>query len=184
MNPYVKTNAIRFGLIVAAIGISYTLIAYLVDLKLLVQVYSGILLWLITLILLIVAVSKTRSMQGGFISFKEAFSTFIVGYIVSALVSVSFNILLFTVIDPQAAEELHELIIESTVSMMERFGAPEDQIDTQIEQMEQSNQFTIGSQLKSILWSIVVYAVIGLIVAAIMKKDRPYVEVEEESASN
>lgn len=173
MNPAVKSTASRYGLIIAAIGIAYTLIAYLIDLKLLVNTFAGIGLWLVNLILLIVAVSMVKKAGGGFISFKEAFSTFVLTYVISALISSVFSILLFSVIDPQAAERLQELIIETTVNMMERFGAPESQIEEQLENMEGSAQFSIGSQVRGFFTGIVIYAVIGLIVAAIMKKNKP-----------
>lgn len=173
MNPAVKTTASRYGLIIAAIGIAYTLIAYLVDLKLLVNTFAGIGLWLVNLILLIVAVSMVKKSGGGFISFKEAFSTFVLTYVISALISSVFSILLFSVIDPQAAERLQELIIETTVNMMERFGAPESQIEEQLANMEGSTQFSVGSQVRGFFTGIVIYAVIGLIVAAIMKKNKP-----------
>lgn len=173
MNPTIKSTASRYGLIIAAIGIAYSLTGYLVNLKLLVNTWGGIAMWLVNLILLIVAVSMVKRASGGFISFKDAFSTFILTYIIASLITSLFTMLLFAVIDPGAADKLHDLIIESTVSMMEKFGAPEAKIDEQVKAMQDTNQFAIGNQVKGFFMGIVFYAVLGLITAAAMKKNRP-----------
>ncbi len=181
MKEEVKSNASKYGLIAAVISIAYTLVAYLSDLTLMVNPWMGIALWVISLVIFIMAVSKTRGAFGGYISFRDAFSTFILAYIVSSLVTTSFSILLFSVVDPGAAEDLQEMSIEATVELMENFGAPEAQIEETIEQMEGSNQFSVLNMVKGFFWGIFIYAVIGLIVAAIMKKNPPVVVDFEES---
>lgn len=173
MDSTIKSTASRFGLIIASVGIFYTLMAYLVNLELLVNTFAGIGIWAVNMILLIVAVSQVKKAFGGYLTFKEGFSTFVLTYIISALVSAVFGILLFSVIDPEAAERVQELIIETTVNMMERFGAPEDSITEQVEALESTNQFSVVNQVKGFFTGIVLYAVIGLIVAAIMKKNKP-----------
>lgn len=147
--------------------------AYLVDLELLVNTWAGIGLWAVNMVLLIVSVGQVKKAFGGFLSFKEGFSTFILTYTVSALVSAVFSILLFAVIDPEAADKVQALIIETTVTMMERFGAPEESITEQVENLESTNQFSVVNQVKGFFTGIVLYAVIGLIVAAIMKRNKP-----------
>tara|TARA_R110000850_G_scaffold146781_1_gene268895 strand:+ start:1321 stop:1875 length:555 start_codon:yes stop_codon:yes gene_type:complete len=173
MDSTIKSVASRFGLIIASVGIFYTLMAYLIDLKLMVNTMAGIGLWVVNMILLIVAVSQVKKAFGGYLSFKEAFSTFILTYSITALVSAVFGILLFSVIDPEAAERVQVLIIETTVQLMERFGAPESSITEQVEKLEATNQFSVVNQVKGFFSGIVLYAVIGLIVAAIMKRNKP-----------
>lgn len=181
MNEVVKSNASKYGLGAAIITVAYTLIAYLTNLSLMVNPWAGISLWVITLIIYIVAVSRTRSGLGGYISFRDAFSSFILAYIISSLVATAFNILLFTAVDPGAAEELQEMSIDATVQMMDNFGTPESQIEETIEQMEGSNQFSVIQMVKGFFWGIFIYAVIGLIVAAIMKKNPPVIIENEDS---
>lgn len=175
MKEEVKSTASRFGIIAAVISIAYTLIAYLFDLSLMVNPWMGIALWVIGLVIYIVAVSQTRNKLGGFISFRDAFSSFILAYIISSLLATAFNILLFTAIDPGAAEELQDMSIEATVEMLENFGAPTSQIEDTIDQMEGTNQFSVLQLVKGFFWGIVVYAIIGLIVAAIMKRNPPVI---------
>lgn len=173
MKDAIKSNASRFGLIAAAISVGYTLLAYLVDITLMVNYFAGIGLWIVGLIIFILAVSRAKKQMGGFITFRDAFSTFILAYIIFALISTSFNILLFGVIDTAAAEEIRELTIEAQVELMENIGAPEDQIEENIQMLEEGNPYGIGSLVQGFFWGIVIYAIIGLIVAAIMKKNPP-----------
>lgn len=173
MNDIVKNNALKFGLIAGIIPILYTLYAYLIDLTLMVNFFSGIGMWIVMMVIFILSVSKTKKALGGFITFKNAFSTFILSYLVSAVLSGLFSILLFVVIDPEVSEQINELTIEKSVEMMERFGTPEAEIDRQVEAMEGQNNFNMMGILKSMLMGILIYSVLGLIIAAIMKKKEP-----------
>lgn len=184
MNDAVKSAASKYGPIIAAIGITYTLIAYLIDMKLMVNMAAGISLWVINFVLLIVSVSAAKKALGGFISFKNAFTTFIFTFIISSLLSTVFAILLFGIVDTAAAEELQELTIETSVSFMEKLGTPESEIEKQVATMEETNQFSAGSQVKGFFMGIVVYAILGLIVAAVMKKDKPAFEYQPEDTDN
>ena len=54
---------------------------------------------------------------------------------------------------------------------MRNWNAPEESIIQTVEQMrEQPNQFSIGSVLQSLVIQLVIYSIIGLIAALIMKK--------------
>jgi hypothetical protein len=60
--------------------------------------------------------------------------------------------------------------------MMEGFGSPQSAIDEQIATLRETNQFGVVAQLKGIAWQLLFYSIIGLIVAAIMKKKDPNAE--------
>lgn len=184
MNDAVKSAASKYGPIMAGIGIAYTLIAYLVDMKLMVNMWAGIGLWVVNFVLLIISVAAAKKAMEGFISFKDGFTTFIMTFVISSLLTTVFAILLFSVIDPSAAEELQELTIETTVSFMEKFGTPESEIEKQVTAMEENNQFSMGNQVKGFFMGVVFYAILGLIVAAVMKKDRPAFEYQSEDTDN
>lgn len=181
MKEEVKSNASRYGLIAAVISIAYTLIAYLMDLSLMVNPWAGISLWVVAIVIYVLSVSKTRVSLGGYINFRDAFSSFMLAYIISALVATTFNILLFSVIDKGAAAELQEMSIEATIQMMENFGTPESAIEDTIIEMEGTDQFSAIQMVKGFFWGVFFYAVIGLIVAAIMKKNPPVIIDNEDS---
>ena len=64
----------------------------------------------------------------------------------------------------------------TTVEMMENFGSPQEAIDQQIAVLEETDQFSAVGQLKGIAWQLLFYSIIGLIVAAIIKKKDPNLE--------
>ena len=184
MNDAVKSAASKYGPTIAGISIAYTLVAYLIDMKLMVNTWAGISLWVVNFALLIIAVRAAKKAMDGFISFKNAFTTFIMTFVISSLLSTVFNIVLFAVVDPAAAQELQELTIETTISFMEKLGTPESELEKQVAAMEEANQFSMGNQVKGFFMGIVFYAILGLIVAAVMKKDKPVFEYESIDSDN
>ena len=59
---------------------------------------------------------------------------------------------------------------------MEGFNTPVEVIDKAVEEMESQNQYSIGNIAKSLAGYLVVFSIIGLIVAAAMKKSNPEAE--------
>ena len=53
---------------------------------------------------------------------------------------------------------------------MEGFGMPEDPMAAALDEASKKNNYSVGSQLQSYVFSLALYAVIGLIVALIVKK--------------
>ena len=173
MENSIKSNSINRGLYLGGFLVLVTVLGYVLNMELLVKWWLGILLLLVIVIVGIVSVAKAKDILEGFISFKQAFTAYFVTVAIGVLISVVFNIILFVFIDPEAAHQLQQQIIDNTVNMMEGFGAPADAIAEQVDKMESQNQFSLGTQLMSIAWQLLIYAVIGLIVAAIMKKSNP-----------
>ena len=176
MNPIVKSVGIKNGLILAGISIGYYLIAYLFNEELFANFLIGIALWVVFFVIMLFSVIKVKKEQDGYISYKDAVGSFTIPWIVNALLSIVFSLLLFHVIDPELGARVNDLIAESTVSMMEKFGAPEEAIEQSIAEIQNQDQFSIGKIFSGNLTSIVFAAIVGLIVAAFFKKDKPVFE--------
>ena len=163
MEKSIKSIATNNGLYLGLLLTLVYVIAYAVNLELLTKWWIGIGLLIAIVIFGIVSISKTKSALGGFISLKEGFTAYFITSIVS--------IVLFNFIDPDAAITLKEKTIEATAETMRNWNAPEESIIQTVEQMrEQPNQFSIGSVLQSLVIQLVIYSIIGLIAALIMKK--------------
>ena len=173
MESSIKSNSINRGLYLGGFLALVTILGYALNMELLVKWWLGILLLIVIVVFGIVSVAKAKDIQEGIISFKEAFSAYFLTVAVGVAISVVFNIILFNFVDPDAATELQQKIVENTINMMEGFGAPADAIAEQVDKMENDNQFSIGNQLMSVAYQFIFYAVIGLIVAAVMKKSNP-----------
>ena len=173
MEKKLRSSATQYGLYIGLILSGFTIIAYAVNLELLTKWWLNTILFIVILIIGIVSILKSKQLLEGFISFKQAFTAWFTTIVVGVLISTAVNILLFNVIDPSAAEAVKQATIETSVSMMENFGAPQSEIEKAIVVMEEQNQFAVGSLLKSVAWQLLFYAIIGLIVAAVMKKNNP-----------
>jgi hypothetical protein len=176
MNPLVKSIGIKYGLMLAAISSGYYLIAYLFDEDLFANMVMGLVIMFVAFILLILSVVALKKQQGGYVTFKDAASVFTFSWIINVAVSIIVTILLFHVIDPELGGRVKELTIESTVSMLEKFGTPQEAMDEAIAKIEESDQFAIGEIFQGNLLSIVFALIMGLIVAAFFKKEKPVFE--------
>ncbi len=171
--PSIKKNAAQYGLILGLVFAFITAVIYAVSIELLTKWWLGIIMFLIALGIGIFSVAKSKAILGGFISFKQAFTSYFITMAIGLFISIIVSILIFVVIDPEAAVYLQEQIVEMTRGMMESFGAPESEINKAIAEMESKNQYSLGSQLQGFVFQLAFYSVFGLLVALIMRKKDP-----------
>jgi len=173
MNDSMKQIAIKYGTYLAMLNIAYMLYAYLMDASVFTATWPGIVLFFCAVGFGVFAVGKFKQSNGGYASFKDVFSTYILTGIVATAIGTVFTILLFSVIDPDFAVQTMDLIIEKTYERFESSGMSDEQIEQIISRIEGSNAFGIAGQLKSAAFSIMFNAIIALIVGAAMKKNNP-----------
>lgn len=168
-----RKNAINYGMYLGLILIAFNTIIYAVDINLFTNMWVGILTMIIMVSVAVFTTVKHKNKLGGFLSFKEAFSSFIITVIVGSLISVIYTIVLFNFIDPEAKTILTENLIKYTTGLMEKFGAKPADINEAVKEMSKTDSYGIYGQLKGYVSSIVIYSIIGLITALIIKRDRP-----------
>lgn len=173
MEKSLKSIATNYGLYLGVALALITVVVYAVKLELFANMWFGIILLIIMIIFGILAVAKVKQAQHGFASFKEAFTAFFITMLIAVLISTTVSYLLFNVVDTEAAVTLKDMTIEKTVAMMEGFNTPTEVIDQTITQIEEQDQYSIVNILKSLAGNLVVMSIIGLIVAAAMKKNNP-----------
>ncbi len=178
-----KKVGLKYGIIMGAISILFGVYTYAIDPSMLGNMWVGFIFILLYIVLLIVALIEAKKNQGGFMSFREAFSTFMIAAIVALAASTVWNLLIFNVIDPSYADEVKEVSMEATIGLMERMGMPEDQLEQALIDAEEriDSQFTTGGLLRGFAMNVVFSAIVGLIFAAIFKKSKPIVATEENS---
>ena len=173
MDPVIKNKGITYGLILGILLSLFYIYAYAVDLSILTQGWMMGVVFLIILVAGVLVILTSRKGMGGFISFKEAFSAYFYTIVVAFLIQTIVVALIFNVVDPSAKDEMKQLTIDKTEEMLENFNVPSEQIDEAIAKIEQDDNFSFGNQVKNYFISLVVYSVIGLILAAILKKKNP-----------
>ena len=176
MTEAVKKNGINFGIILGVFSILTTAVIYAVDLSLFASIWLGIILFVIYLSIGIFAVAKTKKSMSGYITFKEAFTVFFITMLIGLIFNMIFSYLLFNIIDPSAAETVKQYIIEMTVNLGQKFGTPTEELKKQVKAIEESDNYSIGSQMKSFFGFLLFYIIVGLIIAAAFKKNKPEFE--------
>ena len=172
MNNTIKQTAIKYGTSLALVNLSYLLYAYLVDQSVFALTWPGILLFFCGLGFGMFSVAKFKQANDGYASFKEAFSAYMLTSIVAIFIGTVFTIMLFSLIDPEFAAGIMDMILEKTLEKFESSVMNDEQIEMIISRIEDSNPFGAMGQLKSATFSIMFNAILGLIVAAGMKKNK------------
>ena len=169
IHPY----AYRTGLIVSVIIVIWTIFSYLIGIEMFTNFWIPIVVMIAVVIYLIMALKKIRGFMGGFMTLVQGFINFLVMSAIFIFISSILNFLIVNVIDTEFGSEVNEVIIEKTIGMMEKFGAPEAEIEKQVIELETKleSQRGFGGMLLNMLQSLAFFAVIGLIAAAVLKKN-------------
>lgn len=171
MEKTIKSIAANFGLYLGLALSAITVFSYAVSLEFLTKWYAWILLLILPIIFGIISISKSKYALNGFISFKSAFTSYFLTILIGISISTIVSVLIFNVIDPDAAIQLKEKMIEGVANFMRGLGAPENQVVEAVEEMRnQPNNFSFSALIQEFVKNLLVFSVIGLIIALIMKK--------------
>ena len=173
MEQTTKSDTINYGLYLGAFTSLITVVVYGIDINLFTAPWLGIVLFIVVVAFGAISAIKSRKLLGGFISFKQAFSSYFITIAVGTLISSIVGIVIFTYIDPEAAIYLNEQVLILTKETMERIGLPQEAIIAAIEEASKKDNFSLGAQTQAFVFRLVFYAVIGLIVGLIIKKIEP-----------
>lgn len=165
--------ALNPGIIMGLVAMAITYVAYFIDSSLMASGWFALVSLVVFFGLIIYFGSQYRKDLGGFISFGTAFNFSFISIFISGLISLIGQILLFHVIDPSLPEVLAEVTFENSLKMMESFGQNPDALPTEaldaIRAQSEGN-FSLGGQIKNFGISLIGFAIIALILAAILKK--------------
>ena len=170
MEQTTKSAAINYGVYLGAITSLITITIYGIDIDLFTAPWLGVVLFILVVAFGAVSALNSRKLLGGFISFKQAFSSYFITIAVGTLMSSIVGVAIFTYIDPEAAIYLNEQVLILTKETMERIGLPQEAITVAIEEASKNDNFSLGAQTQAFVFRLVFYAVIGLIVGLIVKK--------------
>jgi hypothetical protein len=165
--------AIKPGLTIGLVSLVLTFIAYFIDSSLLGSAWFGLVAIVVFIVLMMYFGKEYRTELGGFMTFGTAFNFSFIAIVISGLVGLVGQILLFQVIDPSLAGVLSDQAFENSLSMMESFGQDPDAMDPAVLEEIRVNTakgFTLQGQLMNFGFGLIVYAIIALILAAILKK--------------
>lgn len=181
MDKTLRDFILKWGLIIGLVQCAVSLISYVMGLEWMVSFTFAFLNILVLVGGPVYAGILWKKQQGGYLGFKNAFVVIFIVFAAANFVLLGYNVLMFTVIAPEVPGQVKEAVAEKTFTMMERFGAPEESIEKAMEEIENSEmEYTPANLVKGYFTSWIWGAVIALIGAAIIKKNKPIFEEKTE----
>ena len=166
-------SAVRPGLIIGLVSLVITYVAYFIDSSYLASGYFGLIALVLFFGLIVFFGKEFRKESGGYLAFGTAFNFSFFAILISGVIGLIGNILLFHVIDPTLPQVLGDLTFETQLEMMENFGQNPDSMPSEtLDKMKEASasNFTLFGQLKGFGFGLIAYAIIALILGAILKK--------------
>lgn len=190
MNTIIKQNGINFGLILGFLLALTTLLGYAVNNEILVSYWSLVYVFFAIIIVGIIAIAKSKKGLGGFITFKDAFTTYFIMLVIGVFISTLINFLIFNVIDTDFQEVMKNKTIEKIESQRDYWsgqmidsGASDGDIaeleakfDKSIDKIKNENQYSIGKQVQGFFIFTAIFSIFGLLLALILKRKDPALE--------
>ena len=169
-----ERNSVRFGLI-AGLGVAiYQLLLYFINPEMIFGAFANV-AWLIYLFSMWRAASLDKEEKGGYISFKEAFTTAFTVFANAALIALVFQHVLMTVIDPGLLEIQKEISLEAFDKVADTFGLEEGskEYEAGLEEIRKNSSPTLMQLGMGYIVVLIIGSVPALIMAAVMKKEAP-----------
>lgn len=117
-----------------------------------------------------------RRVAGGFWSFSQALKGIFTFLAISVIIS-SLGSAIFGLVNPEPQQVVFDKTINFTIETMESVGADEDLIDKQVADLEKTRDemrsFSIGQTLKGLGVNLIMFFVLALIYAAVLKREKP-----------
>ena len=173
-----KDFYLKYGLIYGVVAIIYLMITYIMGVKAMVSMYNSIGQFIIFFGLFVYIGFEARKAMGGYISFQDAFKSVWISYALGGFLFVLFNFVLNTVIDPELPGKLFDEGINTAISMMQKFGMEDAEVEKVYDQMtaakdEVYESFTLQGFLLTYVYYLFGGAVGAAIVGLIVKKENP-----------
>lgn len=165
--PFLKP-ALIYGAIVGFVGILLSVILYFLNLT--TETWVQWINLVVTLAVMVYClVAYRKEYLGGYASFGQIYLMALVIGIIATVLGAAFAYLLYTVIDPELVDKI-KLMAEERILSNSRI--PEGTQADILERME--GRFTPARLIRSaLIWGTAMYAIIGLILAAFIKKSKP-----------
>lgn len=166
-----KSYATNMGLLLGGVSIVLFLLMAIIRGGLMFSVVMGLISLVVIIAFPIFFIRKQRSAAGGLISFKDAFFTAFVGLAIGGLIYVCFSYVYANFVDPSYVDAVVTQQIEGSMKFM-KGNMPEDEMVKALTKMENDTRsgFTLLGTLRNFGIMLLVYAMLSLILAAILKK--------------
>ena len=166
-----KNLSIEIGYKLGGILALSTILVYAIDFKLFLNPMFGVGFFIIIVAAGVYSTLQSRKINNG-ASFKQAFTSYFIAVAVGYLLGNLTTILVFVIIDPEAAKVLDEEMLIMTKEMLEGFGMSSDMIALSMDDASKKSNFSLSSIAMQYVGNLVFFSLIGLLTSLIFKKDK------------
>lgn len=170
-------SGLLYGLIAAGAAIIFSLVLYILGASYFVHPISN-LAFAIPIVFAVLAGIAQKKEQGGYLQFSEALKTVFTVFVLWSFLATTFSYILLNFIDEPFKQAMAQIAAEQTEKWMTKFGAPQKDIDKAVEEALTGNQFNLKTQFLGFAFWSIVWFLVSLIIAAIIKKKKPEFEVD------
>ncbi len=178
-NKQITSLSLKNGLILGIISIVLSATLYFVDpLFVITHFWVALIVGILNIVLLVVFGLNIRKEIGGFWNFSQAFKSFLIISLILIISTTIYSIVIVKIVNPDYPAQAASALIDAQKKMMSSFNLSPDQIDEAIAKagnMEEKFQPSVKNLTTNFAISLAIYAVISLILAAILKKHEPLV---------
>lgn len=171
----------RSGSLLGLVGVILLLISYLfmeaIYTSFMLMSSWGILVLIVTFAIALIFGFRWRKSVGGYASYKDAFTFMFLMLLLSGVINLAMEVVLYHVIEPDFQKQTMTMIIETTEEFMYDMGTPQSQIDETIDQMEEGNvNLSVMERIGTFKWRPIIYLLMALFLALFVKKEKPIFE--------
>jgi len=167
-----NTLGLTYGLI-GGLSISvFTLLLYVGGLKYYVSGLAFIPFFIVGT-LAVLAGLQLKKQSGGYLSTAEALKVVFTVFVLSFLLQLLFNYILLNYIDIPFRDAVTQYTVDKAEQVMKRFGAPDSDIEKMRVSASDPKNYSLGRLLLSYSMWCILYFIISVIIALIIRKKRP-----------
>lgn len=169
MEVNVTKEGIKYGVILGLVGVFLMYGSWAMGLDAFIKVTSIGAFVPYIIITLIVAGLNLRKQNGNILPFKDAMKFTFLTYVIVAVITAIATYILYNIVDKELTQKSFEIGLEKTRTLMEKFGASEEQIDEALKKAEAEGQESgfkkifLGTGL-GLIWDFVKSLLITIII--------------------
>jgi len=133
----------------------------------------GLLNYLIPIAMAITAVLMEKKARGGFLEFRDALKAAFLVFVIAFGLQALFNWVLLNYIDQPFRQAVEQSTLQKTEKFLQGMGLGQEKIDEAMARERGVNQFTLGKTMIGLAVWYIVFFLVSLLIAAIVKKKKP-----------
>lgn len=176
MKNVINKTGVQFGVLLSIYFAIFNIGIFYFDKTMFVHTAVGFFNIAVIILIGIAVIAFAKKRVGGYITFKDAFTPYLIMVSIGLTVNYALYNILFNLVDPSAQLELNNALLAMLQETLKGSPFTPEQIAEQIDKAKHLEAFAPKSQL--FLWagSILRYSILGLLIAAIFKNKSEFTQ--------